>query len=311
MRLKQTLLVSPFVYANSSAWQNQDLIPRVCLNSFIGGDSEPHQACQQIRLLVEQGYDVNSTLNGQICLHNLFLKSHSWLRYLPEYMDLLSYLIEHGADVYAEDYDGYQPSHYAYGATCEACYLFCTSARGDLWDAALTYVGYDILETRRFYPRKARYITGYTRGDFEKFWYGQEGNCPYWDDRPWPPTSEQDDAARSSWPPMRGELCELCRTCVDDFDCFNCGVCLSSFQFFCDDSNHQHNRFCPREQIAVWKLQEDGDEVYWELVPFSDSESDYDVSSSEDSDGGGILLQVRLEEAFSDALSEGVSRSLV
>ncbi|CCT67836.1 uncharacterized protein FFUJ_14543 [Fusarium fujikuroi IMI 58289] len=307
--MKRTLDLSPFVYANSSAcdWETQDLIPRVCLNAFIGHDSEKHQALQQVRLLVEKGYDVNRTLNGQAGLHHLFLKSHVWLEWIPEFMDLLSYLIEHGADLHAEDYDGYQPWHYAYGATCEACYLFCPSAKGDLWDAVLTYLGYDILEKRKGYPRKARYATGYTRGDFQKLWHGQEGKCPYWDDQLWPPASEQSDTASSSWSLTRGNLCEICRPCMDDPLCLNCGVCLSSFKYFCEDDNHQHDRLCPREQVAVWELQEEDGKGYWKLVYFSGTISDYDVSSSEDSEDGGILLQDRLEEAFSDASAEEVS----
>ncbi|KAF5653588.1 hypothetical protein F25303_2132 [Fusarium sp. NRRL 25303] len=307
--MKRTLDLSPFVYANSSAcdWETQDLIPRVCLNAFISHDSEKHQALQQVRLLVEKGYDVNRTFSGQVGLHHLFIKSHVWLESITEFMDILSCLIEHGADLHAEDYDGYQPWHYAYGATCEACYLFCPSAKGDLWDAVLTYLGYDILEKRKAYPRKARYATGYTRGDFQKLWHGQEGKCPYWDDQLWPPASEQSDTASSSWSLIRGNLCEICRPCTDEYLCLNCGVCLSSFEFFCEDDNHAHEEPCPRKQVAAWMLQEEEDKVYWELVPFSDSRSDDAVSSSEDSEDGGILLQDRLEEALSDALAEEVS----
>ncbi|KAF5568500.1 hypothetical protein FPHYL_2748 [Fusarium phyllophilum] len=309
--MKRTLDLSPFVYANSNAcdWETQDLIPRVCINAFIDSDSETHQALQQVRLLVEKGYDVNRTLNGQICLHHLLIRTHVWLERIPEYRDLLSYLIEYGADLHAEDYNGYQPWHYAYGATCEACYLFCPSARGDLWDAVLTYLGYDILEKRKHYPRKARYTTGYTRRDFEKLWNKQRDKCPYWesDDRLWPPASEQSDTASSSWSLTRGNLCEMCRPCVDDPECFNCGVCLSSFKFFCEDNNHEHGRFCAREHVAAWELQEEDGAFYWKLVPFSDIESHHDVSSSEDSDDGGTLLQDELEEAISDASAEEVS----
>ncbi|KAG4256174.1 hypothetical protein FPRO03_05122 [Fusarium proliferatum] len=307
--MKRTLDLSPFVYANSSAgsWESQDLIPRICVKVFLGGGLEPRQALQQVRLLVEKGYDVNRTLNGQVALHHLLLKSYDWLEWIPEFMDLLSYLVEHGADLHAEDYDGYQPWHYAYGATCEACYLFCPSAKGDLWDAVLTYHGYDILEKRKGYPRKARYATGYTRKDFEKLWRGQEGKCPYWDDQLWPPASEQSDTASSSWSLTRGSLCEMCRSCVDDPHCLNCGVCLSSFEFFCEDDNHQHGLFCPVcpvVQVAAWELKEEENKSYWKLVRFSESGSDYDVSSSQDSEGGGISLQDRIEEAFSDASAE-------
>ncbi|KAF5963604.1 hypothetical protein FBULB1_13275 [Fusarium bulbicola] len=289
---KRTLDLSPFVYANSNVWENQDLIQRVCLNAFIRYESEPNQALQQVRLLVEKGYDVKRTLNDETCLHLLLLKSHIWLERIPEYMDLLSYLIEHGADLHAEDHSGYQPWCYAYGAICEACHLFGHSARGDVWDAVLTYLGYDIWGKRKHCPRKARYITGYTRGDFEKLWNKQRDKCPYWDDRPWPPASEQTDTVPSFWSLTRGNVCEMCEPCVDDPHCFNCGVCLSSFEFFCDNPSHAHDKTCPRERVATWESEEDG----WKYVKFSDGESGYYVSSSEDSDDGGILLQGRLEE---------------
>ncbi|KAI1035580.1 hypothetical protein LB504_005682 [Fusarium proliferatum] len=301
-RIQRTLHLSPFVYANSSGREDQDLIPRICVSSVISGDSEPHQALQQVKLLVEHGYDVNSTFNGRTCLHYLCIQSLSWSEHMPEYMELLLYLIEHGADLYAKDYDEYQPWHHVYNATCEACYLFCPSASGDLWDSVLTYLGYDILEQRKHYPRKARYSNGYTREDFEKLWHGQEGKCPYWDDQLWPPASEQGDTVSSSWSPTRGNICYICIHCVDDPQCLSCGVCLSSFEFFCEVDNHEHDKFCPRKQIAAWVLQED--KLHWELVPFSDSGSDDTISSSEDSDDGGILLQDSLEEALSDASAE-------
>ncbi|KAF5625670.1 hypothetical protein F52700_9035 [Fusarium sp. NRRL 52700] len=307
IKLKQTLHLSPFVYADSIALGNQDLVAMVCVCCFGNVNSEPHQAHQQIRLLVEHGYDVNSTFRGQTPLHLLFTKSHSCFDYLSDYMDIVPYLIEHGADLYAKDYNGYQPWHYAYDATCEACYLFCPSAKGDLWDAVLTSLGYDIFENRKHYPRRSRYVIGYTREDFEKVWNKQKNNCPYWDDELWPPAFGQSDTVSSSWSLTRGNICKLCRYCVVYLDCFNCGVCLSSFEFFCEDDNHQHNQFCPREQVAAWELQEEEEEVYWKLVPFSNSVSDDDVSSSEDSEDGGILLQGNVETAFSGALVEEVS----
>ncbi|CVK86527.1 uncharacterized protein FMAN_06203 [Fusarium mangiferae] len=305
--MKQTLALSPFVYANSNTWENQDLIPRLCFGAFINQHSESHQTLQQVRLLVEKGYDVNSTLNGQTCLHLLFRASDAWHQRMPEYMELLSLLIENGADLCAEDDDAYQPWHHAYSATCTACYQFSPSAKGDTWDAVLTCLGYNILEQRRHYPREARYSTGYTREDFEKLWYGQQGKCPYWDDQLWPPASEQSDTTSPSGSLTRGNLCRMCIYCVDDPDCFNCGVCLSSFEFFCGDDNHVHDQFCPRERVAAWELQEEDDEVYWELVRFSDRESGYDASLSEDSEDGGTLLQDRFEEVLCDASAEEVS----
>ncbi|KAF5609931.1 uncharacterized protein FSUBG_3712 [Fusarium subglutinans] len=288
IRMEQTIYISPFARDTSIHSEYHDLIPT---------------AHRQIQFLTKQGYDINGTVHGRTSLHWLMIKECDWIEYMPEYMDLLMFVLENGGDPYATDDNGYLASHYAYNATCEADYLFCHSARGDLWDAALTYFGYDILETRRHYPRKARYTHGYTRGDFEKLWHGREGDCPYWDDQPWP-ASGQTDTVEHLCPPIRGQLCESCLCCVETLDCVDCGVCLSSFEFFCEDDDHKHSQFCPREQVAAWELREEEEEVYWELVHFSDSKSGDNVLSSEDSEDGGILLQDRLEEAFSDASRE-------
>ncbi|EXA42973.1 hypothetical protein FOVG_08016 [Fusarium oxysporum f. sp. pisi HDV247] len=304
LRMEQTLYISPFAYADSSDTRNQDLIPRVCVESYISLSSEPYQARRQIQYLLKKGYDINSFLQGKTGLHHLMAKNCLWLEYIPEYMDLLMFVIENDGDVWAVDDDGYLAAHYAYNITCEADYLFCPSAKGDLWDAALSYFGYDILRVRKYHPRKARYTSGYTRQDFEKLWQGREGDCPYWDDQPWP--SSRQNTRYPFQQPGRSNLCRVCEICAMEPECFRCGVCLSSFEFFCEDDNHQHDRFCPREQVAVWELQKDDDEFYWELLPFSDSESDYDVTSSEDSDDGEIQLQDGLEEAFSNASVEEV-----
>ncbi|KAK2677744.1 hypothetical protein RAB80_006484 [Fusarium oxysporum f. sp. vasinfectum] len=304
-RMDQVFRISPFIYSDPSDTQFQDFIPDICRSTCMLVDSEPSEARHKIQMALERGYDINTTLDGQTCLHYLMAKRYTlWLNHIPSYLDLLVFVIQNGADVYAVDVGGYQAAHYAYNATCEACSLFCPSAKGDLWDAALAQLGYDIGEARRRHPRKALYTAGYFREDFERLWRGREGNCPYWDDQPWP-SSEQNDTPLS--PLTRGQLCEGCEYCATELDCHNCGVCLSSFDFFCDDENHQHDRFCPREQVAVWELQKGDGEFYWELLPFSDSESDYDVTSSEDSDDGGIQLQDGLEEAFSNASVEEVS----
>ncbi|QGI80866.1 hypothetical protein CEK25_007595 [Fusarium fujikuroi] len=306
LRMEQTLCKSPFAYADSSDMRNQDLIPRVCAESYISLSSEPFQARRQIQILLKNGYDINSPLDGKTCLHYLMTKEiNPCLDLILEFMDLLIFVIENGGDIWAVDDAGYLAANYAYDITCEADFLFSPSLKGDLWDSALSYLGYDILRFRRYYPRKARYMPGYTRQDFEKLWQGREGDCPYWDDHSWPSSSQ--NTILPFQRPGRSNLCEACEICVTDPECFYCGVCLSSFKYFCEDDNHQHDRLCPREQVAVWELQEEDGKGYWKLVYFSGTISDYDVSSSEDSEDGGILLQDRLEEAFSDASAEEVS----
>lgn len=301
--MEKTLSISPFAYADSSNMSNQDLIARVCAESYVSLSSEPHQARRSIHCLLKNGYDVNSILQGKTGIHYLMTKKiHLWLAFMPEFMDLLIFVMENGGDIWAVDDAGYLAAHYAYDVTCEADYLFSPSLKGDLWDSALSYLGYDILRFRRYYPRKARYMPGYTRQDFEKLWQGREGDCPYWDDHPWPSSSQ--NMTLPFQLPGRSNLCEDCEICVTRLECFYCGVCLSSFEFFCEYDNHKHDRFCPREQVAAWEMQEEEDEVYWELVHFSGSESDRDVSSSEDSEDGGISSQDRLEEALSDASAE-------
>ncbi|KAH7212272.1 hypothetical protein DER44DRAFT_214536 [Fusarium oxysporum] len=295
--MDQVFRVSPFIYSDPRTTQNQDLIPRICSSFGLSTDSVPHVARHIVQTLLERGYNINMVFCGQTCLHLLMAHDYVWLECIDSYLDLLIFMIDNGADVYAVDAEGYQPSYYAYNATCEADRRFCPSVKGDLWDSALAYFGYETLEIRRQYPRKARYIQGYTRGDFEKLWRGREGNCPYWDDQPWP--SSRQNTAYPFQQPGCSNLCKGCEICTMELDCFRCGVCLSSFEFFCEDDNHQHDQFCPREQIAAWELQEDDGEVCWKLLPFSDSDSDYDVTSSEDSDDGGIQLQDGLEEAFS------------
>ncbi|TXC07405.1 hypothetical protein FocTR4_00003344 [Fusarium oxysporum f. sp. cubense] len=259
--------------------------PFAVIELLAGSDSKPGQALQQIQLLIKQGYDVNSTFVGKGCLHHLMDKILVWIEFLQEYLQLLMLLVEHGADVYSVDEDGYQAWHYAYNVTCEACYLFSPSAKGDLWDAALSRFGYSIPETRKYYPRRARYTPNYTRKDFEMLWQGREHQCPYWDDRPWPASDQNERRPR-----MREKLCYYCETCAFDPECFICSVCLSSFDFFCDDDSHLQSSSCPKRQIAAWEKRCGDDGAYWELVPFTDMESEYDTSSNEGSEEGGAML---------------------
>jgi hypothetical protein len=92
-------------------------------------------------------------------------------------------LIQHGADVYAEDHLGRSPSDFAYCSGVKSCREKLGSMRGDVWDFALAVCGYDISEFRSRHGRyrKARYGTSYTRQDFEELWQGQEHLCPYYD----------------------------------------------------------------------------------------------------------------------------------
>jgi hypothetical protein len=91
-------------------------------------------------------------------------------------------LIRHGADLYAEDYDGQSVSHTAYSAQSEERVgLGCVT--GDVWDFALAISGYSISAFRQGHGRRrACYGRKYTRRDFENLWVGREHLCPYYDD---------------------------------------------------------------------------------------------------------------------------------
>ncbi|XEU95282.1 hypothetical protein FSHL1_000566 [Fusarium sambucinum] len=100
-------------------------------------------------------------------------------------------LLEHGADPFAEDNRGMSISEAAYnklGLRDEILGSF-----GDVWDAALYAAGWDIRQFRTIRRRKPRYDSFYTRANFEELWRGREDECPYWNDRPWPPLGPGED----------------------------------------------------------------------------------------------------------------------
>ncbi len=124
----------------------------------------------------ERGHD------GTTCLHAFFTGSVDPPSQ-QDWHDSLNFLIDKGADVYAEDNFGWSVSHVAYSRSCRDEEPW--SYRGDLWDAVLDASGFDIREFRKGYPRKAKYTLEYTYSDFRALWKGREGRCPYWDDEPW------------------------------------------------------------------------------------------------------------------------------
>jgi hypothetical protein len=90
-------------------------------------------------------------------------------------------LIQHGADVYAENMDGESVSQWAYSTDPWVDEDPPSSDGGDHWDTALFRCGYDITNFQIGYPRKTVYTDWCTRKDFEKLWDGVEGACPYYD----------------------------------------------------------------------------------------------------------------------------------
>jgi len=165
--------LTPFLSACMAG--NETLDPE---NSF-----ESLRNIKVLSLFLENGASVHDRdVHGATCLHQVFINQNK-----PpseeDWHDSLKFLIDKGADVYAEDYRGRSVSHVAYSGSCWDD--DCGSYRGDLWDAVLDACGYDIREFRKGYPRIAAYGARYTRSDFEALWKDREDRCPYWDDAVW------------------------------------------------------------------------------------------------------------------------------
>lgn len=129
---------------------------------------------------------------GRSCLHTCFGNLRS-PKALGQF-DTIEYLLQQGADPRAVDNDGESVSEIAY--TNMSWQNARNSYAGDLWDAVLHKCGHDISQFRSGHRRRARYTTPahdewswfhYNRQDFESLWKGREAECPYWDDKPWPP----------------------------------------------------------------------------------------------------------------------------
>lgn len=94
------------------------------------------------------------------------------------------------------------------------CFGFCsqnqTQEHGsyceDLLDSALSICGKNILKFRPRCQRRAKYTRYYTREIFQTLWDGREDACPYWDDTPWPKSTNGSDD---------GLLCQCCTDKVD------------------------------------------------------------------------------------------------
>ncbi|RGP66883.1 hypothetical protein FSPOR_6265 [Fusarium sporotrichioides] len=143
-------------------------------------------------------------------------------------------LLEHGADPFAEDNQGRSISEIAYNKLGLRDEIL--GSYGDVWDAALHASGWDIRQFRTIRRRKPRYDSFYTRADFEELWRGREDECPYWDDRPWPPLGPGEEDS--------------------DFDRDD----ISCFELSDSDSTEDEDRFGnERGMQEVWSDSEDED----------------------------------------------------
>ncbi|KAF5009064.1 hypothetical protein FDECE_4687 [Fusarium decemcellulare] len=193
-------IVAPFADINTYRCSNGDTsFLHACRNSGSGYTKEVfHQFLELGANIHHRGRHGKSCLH--ICLEALFLSNDS----LQEFKGI-QYLVQRGADIFATNDAGASVSDVAY-TTMGRC-PGATSYPGDLWDAVLSSCGHNIKDFRSGYRRRPMYINEggyykYCRHDFEQLWEGREDQCPYWDDKPWPPLepeeSDSDDSESSS-----------------------------------------------------------------------------------------------------------------
>lgn len=135
--------------------------------------------------LVRHGASVRDRdTRGNTCLHNCFecIDKHDLdpLDEMRQKRDAIVYLIQQGADVFAENSKGQSVSDIAYNPNYSKLGS-PTSWIGDIWDCALAKCGYDVSDFRRERKRKGVYDAWYTRDDFEDLWVGFDHLCPYYD----------------------------------------------------------------------------------------------------------------------------------
>jgi hypothetical protein len=168
-------LITPF--ATLQNWRSRDgMSPflKACTRLDTNKDTISH--------LMKMGACINDrTSNGETCLQLVLECTDS----TTISFESLVFLLEQGADPFAEDNQGRSVSEVAYNKLGLRDEI--TGSSGDVWDAALHICGWDIGRFRTVRRRKPRYNSFYTRADFEEIWRGREHECPYWDDRLWPP----------------------------------------------------------------------------------------------------------------------------
>lgn len=167
-----------------------------------------HNACLNLRRgstrdnissILDLGFDINATDSyGRTCLvtfsKGLSYQVHKRPFSVIREQEVLVFLLRAGANPYVikwndlpifkEVYECHESDRNICGENEDTPHgSYC----GDLWDSALSICGMDILEFRAGYQRRAKYTKDYTREMFEALWRGRETDCPYWDDKPWPP----------------------------------------------------------------------------------------------------------------------------
>lgn len=140
---------------------------------------------EKFGILLQRGASVYDRDDyGNTCLHKCLQGIHRriYVGNVSHARDGLMYLIQRGADVFAENEPGESVSHAAYNivyTTDEEPHH--RAFREDVWDCVLANCGYDIYDFRP-HGRGAVYAKSYTRAHFEELWAGCEHLCPYYND---------------------------------------------------------------------------------------------------------------------------------
>lgn len=199
------------------------MLHRSCINAHDGSTKD------NISAILNLGFDINAAdSDGDTCLvafsmqlgYLLFKGQPSAIRE----QEVLVFLLRAGANPYVIMWNGlpiFKGVYECHESDRSICsyeqYSLHGSYCGDLWDSALSICGMDILEFRAGYQRRAKYTERYTREMFEALWRERETECPYWDDKPWPPVvTDTDDGCQ----------CLNCTADVDETPCL-CQGCMN------------------------------------------------------------------------------------
>lgn len=302
--LREMYTISPFVqYADRETLDNNVFLNCCGLlfrSSFTVAQVQTN--CQKLSILLDHGYSINTRWeDGTNCLSQAFLsfKSRGCFEkrsYVQARKAVLTYLVNHRADINSTDNKGRCVSDFAYSRVfCTPCSESFVPYMGDLWDTVLDECGYEILQFRRLRPRRARYTGRYTRQAFEQLWEGKEHRCPYWNDVPWPEFSPEDVPVPKTWAflDQNGKVCEQCQFCFEShfeqrgFICGKCGFCTSILGCQCaqgGDNRHRMNCLRPLRRGIRW---DQGQNRYFYLD--DDDRSAHGVSDDNVSCGRAVM----------------------
>ncbi|MBE3044004.1 ankyrin repeat domain-containing protein [Candidatus Bathyarchaeota archaeon] len=168
-----------------------DLVPLSTSQILLGGENPFLLICkggrysvEKFEIVLQRGASVHDRdSDGNTCLHLCV-----WLDDQLDHSEVIGardgqiYLIQRGADPFAENLYGDSVSQEAYDKLSSVhAPLHIQRLSEDVWDCVLANCGYDI-DDFRTRPRRAVYTKHYTRAHFEQLWEGCEHLCPYYED---------------------------------------------------------------------------------------------------------------------------------